>query len=131
MSCKRRFGVSIPVDLAEDLDRLANMIGGDRSSIVAEALKTYIHDHLYCVHRHKCLGIIIAVTPLNKSPREKLWIDEFKDIIKSYNHQHIENNCIEIFIVEGDSERISKLHSKLRRQTPYVRYIPLASRLER
>ncbi len=123
---KRRFGVSIPEELAEELDRLAEITGSDRSSIIAEALKQYIHDHLHYLERHKCLGLLISIKTRDKM-REGRLIDEFEDIIKNYIHQHIGRLCIEIFLVSGDSEKITKLHSRLRRTTPCVRYLPLGT----
>ncbi len=125
---KKRFGVSLPVELAEDLDRLAEELDSDRSSIIAEALRTYIHDHLYYIHRHKCLGILVSIR--NKDSRLKPsinYIEKYSDIIKNYNHIHIDNLCIEILIVHGGSDRIARLHSILKKYTPCVRYIPLAS----
>ncbi|ADI31566.1 CopG family ribbon-helix-helix protein [Staphylothermus hellenicus] len=126
MSSKRRFGVSIPSDIADALDKLAELTGSDRSSIVAEALRTYLHDHLHYMIPHKCTGFIIVVKK-EKNVSPSIVIDKFKDIIQSYNHTHYEGKCIEIFFVSGYSGRIAELDRKLRSMGCSVRYIPLQS----
>lgn len=124
MSGKRRFGVSIPSNIAEALDKLAELTGSDRSSIVAEALRTYLHDHLHYMVPHKCTGFIIVVNK-EKNISASIVIDKFKDIIQSYNHTHYRGKCIEIFFVSGYSGRIAELDKKLRSMGCSVRYIPL------
>ena len=127
---KRRFGVSIPADIADDLDELARLTGSDRSSLVAEALRQFIHDHLHYMVKHKCMGVLISVKTRTVHSRGSL-IDEFEDIVKNYIHHHMGNLCIEIFFVMGDSEKIVKLHNRLRKITPHVRYIPLTTLVQR
>lgn len=126
MSCKRRFGVSIPSDIADALDKLAELTGSDRSSIVAEALRTYLHDHIHYTIPHKCTGFLIVVNREENIPTS-LVIDKFKDIIYSYSHTHVDELCIEIFIVSGHSSRIADLDRTLRSMSCSVRYIPLTT----
>jgi len=121
---KKRFGVSLPSELAYKLDEIANLIGSDRSSIVAEALNQYIHEHEHYMSEHECAGAIISVSPQD-AHSEIIAIDEFRDIVKHYAHYHVENMCIELFIVVGSSERILQLHNRVRKISPYVRFIPL------
>ncbi len=127
---KRRFGVSIPADIADDLDELARLTGSDRSSLVAEALRQFIHDHLHYMVKHKCMGVLISVKTRTVHSKGSL-IDEFEDIVKNYIHHHMGNLCIEIFFVMGDSEKIVELHNRLRKITPHVRYIPLTTLVQR
>lgn len=127
---KRRFGVSLPVDIANDLDELARLMKSDRSSIVAEALRQYIHDYLHYFNTHTCMGILIAVK-LKEAGKPSIVIDEFGEIIKNYTHYHFNHLCIEIFLVMGNSRKIVELHARLRKITPHVRYIPLITLVER
>ncbi len=125
MVSKRRFGVSIPSDLADQLDLLAERIGRDRSSLVVEALKTFIHDHLHVLVPHHCTGIIVS-----SSSGEGISgsiIEKHRDIIMSYNHYHVDRLCIITIIVSGESRRIMELTRDLSRLGCSVRYIPLAA----
>lgn len=123
---KKRFGVSLPTDLAEDLDNIATFLNTDRSSIVAEALRTFIHDHLYALHEHKCLGLLIAVRR-GVVKRMDYAFENFREVVKNYLHLHTGNICIEIYIVSGSSSKIRDLQSSLKKQASIVRYIPLAT----
>jgi CopG family nickel-responsive transcriptional regulator len=129
MSGKRRFGVSIPSDIADALDKLAEAVNTDRSSLVAEALRTYIHDHLHYLVPHKCLGILIVIDRRGRLSSTGRVIEKYKDIIKNYTHNHVDNHCVEIFIVNGSSSRIRDLDRELRSIGCSVRYIPLSTNI--
>lgn len=127
---KRRFGVSIPNELASELDEFTRLIGSDRSSVVSEALKQYMYEHRHYEVEHECSGLLICVKRGSRRSRG-VDIDEYRDIVKNYMHMHFNDLCIEIYIVSGLSKQISKLHSELRRTTPYVRYYSLHEYLYR
>ncbi len=127
MARRRRFGVSIPEELASSLDALAAKLGRDRSSLVAEALRTYIHDHIHLLEPHRCAGVIIAWSRDGDGLRQRL--EEYMDIVKGHMHTHIAGYCVNILVVEGDSERIARLTRSLASLPGCVaRYIPLGSR---
>lgn len=117
----RRFGISIPEDLAGVLDSFAEKLGVSRSEIVREALKIYFRDHRHYMMKHRCCGII---TVLSKGLDIDL-LECYKDIINNFSHLHIEGYCINSFFVSGDSERIAELHKRLLRTCKDVRYIPI------
>jgi len=123
---KRRFGISIPEKLAQNLDKLAEKLNSNRSEIVHQALKEYIHDHLHYLVPHECRGVIII---LGEKEHGKLFnvIEEYHAIICNYNHTHAEEHCISTLIVSGPSNKIAELHKKLR-EIPgvKVRYIPIS-----
>lgn len=125
---KKRFGISIPYDMADDLDRLAKELKCDRSSLVAEALRTFIHDHLHYITPHKCRGVIIV---FGENGSDRNLIEEFREIILSYNHYHMGKTCIETLIVDGDSSKIRELHSRLINKGCNIRYIPVANQFNR
>lgn len=127
---KRRFGVSIPNQLAEELDEFSRLIGSDRSSIVCEAIKQYMYEHRHYEVEHKCSGLLICIKKKKEKSRG-IHIDEFRDIVKNYIHIHFNELCIEVYLVCGLSREVSKLHSLLRKITPYVRYYSLHEYLYR
>ena len=122
---KRRFGVSIPEDLADKLDKLSIALNMDRSSIVREALREYVHDHLHYIVPHQCVGVLVIVGA-DGCVRKLAAFEQFKGLVTSYNHVHVDGSCLEVVVVSGDSSEIAKLHrtlSGLRNCT--VRYIPV------
>lgn len=116
----KRFGVSIPESLAEDLDRLSKILGVSRSEVVREALKIYLREYSHYMKRHECCGIIVTVSSGVLSV-----VEDYRDIINNYTHVHLEDKCVDSFLVAGDSERIAEFHSKLLNICDHVRYIPL------
>ncbi len=126
MARRRRFGVSVPEELAASLDALASKLGRDRSSLVAEALRTFIHDHIHLLEPHRCAGVVVAWSRGGDGLRQKL--EEYMDIVKGHMHTHIGGYCVNILVVEGDSERIASLAKDLSSIPGCVaRYIPLGS----
>ncbi len=118
----RRFGVSIPDDIAEKLDELAKILGVTRSEIVREALKVYLGDHRHLSVKHECCGLITAVTVGVKNLNA---VEDFKDVIRSFSHVHVGGYCVNSLIVHGDSERIAMLHRELLKVSDFVRFVPL------
>ncbi len=121
---KRRFGVSIPTDIADKLDELSNKLNIDRSSIIVDALKEYIHDHLHYLVPHRCTGLMILVGGNHIDIANTL--EEYRDVVSMYNHMHVHGKCIETLIVSGSSNRIADLHKRLCSIGCRVRYIPVS-----
>jgi len=116
---KRRFGVSIPEDLAKHLDTLVDILKTDRSKLICEALKNYIHDHIHYLTFNECCGIIVVTG--SDSQILKI-VEEHKDVICGYSHTHAGNSCINTLVVSGSPETVIKLHRRLMKMG--ARYIP-------
>ena len=123
MGKKRRFGISIPEEVANDLDFLAERLNVDRSRIVCEAIRTYIRDHAHYLSPHECYGVITLIS--NDNVQLLRVIEEFKDIIKEFTHIHIDEKCINALVVSGCSTKIAELHRRLMSSFCNVRFIPL------
>ena len=123
MAKKRRFGISIPEDVASDLDTLAEKLNVDRSKLVCEAIRTYIRDHVHYLSPHECYGVITLIS--NDNVQLLRVIEEFKDIIKEFTHIHIDEKCINALVVSGSSTKIAELHKKLLSAFYNVRFVPL------
>jgi len=60
MTSKRRFGVSIPENIARQLEEAAVYTGSNRSLVVEKALTEFLHEELHANREHDCSGIIIV-----------------------------------------------------------------------
>lgn len=116
---KRRFGVSIPEDLAKHLDDLASALKTSRSKLICEALKSYIYDHIHYLTLNECCGIIVVI---GSDSQILDIVEEHKDVICGYNHTHAGDSCINTLVVSGSTENVVKLHRRLMKLG--ARYIP-------
>ena len=127
MSRRRRFGVSIPEDLAHKLDTLAEIMGIDRSSLVGKAVENLVEEYEHYVREHICQGVMVIVQGDNAiRPRLSELLEEYSDIVLLSFHYHVGGRCLEVAVVKGFSRRIAEMHSRLEKIGCKVRYIPLA-----
>ena len=120
---KRRFGVSISEDVADDLDTLAKMLGVDRSRIIEEAVRSYLEDHRHLMVDHKCSGVIVALCSNNVEVATI--VRSHKRIIHGYMHMHLDAYCLDLIIVNGESRSIALLYGDLKKIGCRVRYLPV------
>ena len=119
---RRRFGVSLPEDIARALDSIAETLGVARSSIVEEAIRAYIADAEHLAQPHRCVGVIIAVC----SERSTLSVlEEHRSVVVGHMHAHPDGRCADIIVVAGMSRDIARLVSHLKSRGCGTRYIPL------
>lgn len=118
LSSKKRFGVSIPLEVASKLDAIAVELGHDRSSIVAKAIEEYLHDEAHYEKEHACTGLVVLV---NVQGIEV----EPSDVVKASCSAKLRNNTVTVLFVEGSYSEIEKLRKKLARSAAFSRYIPL------
>ncbi|OYT51568.1 MAG: CopG family transcriptional regulator [Desulfurococcales archaeon ex4484_204] len=125
MGRKRRFGVSVSEGVAEALDRLAEVLNADRSSLVEDAIRVFIDDHLHYLVPHRCGGVMMISGRVERGRLFKA-IENNRDVVRSYTHTHVGGLCLETLIVEGPSSKIVKLHKELL-EIPgcRVRYMPI------
>ncbi len=124
---KKRFGVSIPENIAVRLDTVAKALGVDRSYIVAQALEAYLNDYEHYLEEHRCLGLILVVTEGRRRINVASIVERYRDVVCSYSHVHTDGRCIELLLVSGSSSRIASLYRELMDIDGVVRYIPLHS----
>lgn len=124
MGKKKRFGIAIDIALAEKLDLIAKSMNLNRSKLVEKALNEFIEEQSHSSQNHRCCGIIVTETSDCKGMDKA--IEQYRDIIISYAHSHIEKRCICMFIIMGDSQRVRDLHKSLILNSYRARYIPIA-----
>jgi CopG family nickel-responsive transcriptional regulator len=124
---KRRFGVSVPEELAEKLDRLSEIMRVDRSNLVSRAVEIFVEEYEHYIREHICQGVMVVVQADNsRRPEVSRLLEEYSDIVLLSLHHHVDSSCLEIVVVKGPSRRIAEMHSRLERIGCKVRYIPLA-----
>ena len=112
---KRRFGVSIPEDTACRLEELAEALGVDRSTLVAEAVDAYLHEKSHGSEPHLCEGVLVVFHPSDATAEIAGVFEEYTDMVVTRNHIHAGSMCVEIAYVKGDTEMILSLEKDLRR----------------
>ncbi|RLE61164.1 MAG: CopG family transcriptional regulator [Thermoprotei archaeon] len=124
-SDKVRFGVSIQRDLAEQLTMLAKALGTDRSTLVNEALREFLHDRVHVLRPHACEGVLVVIYGPEISGEVSRVLERFEGIIVARTHIHdSERKCVEIIYLRGPSQKIISLERMLRDTKVYTtRYI--------
>lgn len=127
---KVRFGISVPESLARRLNSLAKAMGADRSKVVNDALREYIHDHIHYLVPHECKGVMVFIGRADRANILSV-LDDFNDIVKCYSRINSEGVCIDTIIVSGNSKRIVELHRTLGETFKCsIRYVPVAYDIE-
>lgn len=120
--------VSLSNKLLKEIDELKEEVGySGRSEIIRTSTRMLIADN----HEKKNLkGILDSILILIHNPKVEDTLNEikhsFEDIIKTQIHSHLkEDKCLEIFIMEGDAERMNTLTKKFQtsRKMEYVKLI--------
>lgn len=122
---KRRFGISVPESLAEQLDKLTRTLNADRSRLVSEALREYLRDHNHYLFPHNCRGILVVVGDVDTMNLIGV-LKEYQDVVYSYSHVHVDKQCVNVIVVSGSSGRLAYLHRRLCSMLNcIIRFIPL------
>lgn len=127
MTRRRRFGVSLPSSIAEELDALAAKLRTDRSRLVEHAVASFLNEYRHYLHDHECSGVMIILGSFDRGEVASL-LDRYKDIVVSTTHVHVNEVCTEIVVVQGPSGRIAEMHTRLSSvKGCNVRYIPFST----
>jgi len=114
-----RFSVSFPKDLLNELERLSELEGTSRSSVLQRAAENYIADRRWMASEGKVAGAaLIAYNHEARGIDESLTDvqHEFMDVIVSSLHIHLtREECLLIIAVKGEVKRIKELVEKISR----------------
>lgn len=122
MAGKKRFGISVPAEIAEKLDAIAYEVRADRSSLVVKAIEEYIHDELHYSGEHTCSGLLVLVGCGILGHSE---LGDLISIVKASCTAHLGGRLVTVLFVEGSYTRIALLRKALLRKSETLRYIPL------
>jgi len=114
----KRFGVSIPADLLEWLDKLAKKKGYTNRS---EAIRDLIRDHFVEEEWQKKDSQVVGTVTIVYSHHAHELSDKLNDLqhkfcknIVSSTHIHLDpHNCLEVVIVRGKSVRVLEIADRL------------------
>ncbi|MFW6384110.1 MAG: CopG family ribbon-helix-helix protein [Halodesulfurarchaeum sp.] len=112
--------ISMPDSLLDRLDRFADEHGfSGRSEVLREASRTLMEE--FDDPRLEDRALMATVTVLfdyQTATVEEALIDlrhEYDDLVASNLHSHVgDHNCMELFVLEGDLERISEFVGRVR-----------------
>uniref|UniRef100_A0A7J3X8C3 Ribbon-helix-helix domain-containing protein n=2 Tax=Thermofilum pendens TaxID=2269 RepID=A0A7J3X8C3_THEPE len=122
---KVRFGVSLDKDKAEELTRLAEALGGDRSSLISMAVEEFLEERFHLLPQHSCEGVLVVSYSPEQEEKVFRVAEEFKDCILGKLHVHSSTGlCVEVIYVRASSLRIAELHSKMRKTRCRCRFVP-------
>lgn len=122
--------VSLPEKLLEEIDSLKEDIGfSGRSEVFRASTRLLIADN---DEKKDLKGYIYSILILIHPQRSEDKVTEikhnFEDIINTQIHSHLkENQCLELFILEGDAGRIKELSRLLNQniKSLYSKLVPL------
>ncbi len=125
MTSKRRFGVSIPENIARQLEEAAVYTGSNRSLVVEKALSEFLHEELHVNKEHACSGIIIVYS---ETPSINLEKTRYSQLVKGLISVKLSSGYAVILVVEGNYLEIQLLRREIGEivDKPVLsRYIPL------
>ena len=123
---KVRFGVSVPEKLTKNLNKLASVLGIDRSRIVSNALQEYIQMHRHYIVEHECRGVLIVIDASKHIDLLGI-LNSYHDVVRFYNHANLGGTCVDIILVAGQSTEITRLHRELAKKLGCtIQYVPVA-----
>ncbi|AOW79476.1 CopG family transcriptional regulator [Halodesulfurarchaeum formicicum] len=112
--------ISMPDSLLERLDAFAEEHGfTGRSEVLREAGRTLMEEFdEKRLEDRDLMAIVTVLFDYQTTDVEEALIDlrhEYEDLVASNLHSHVgENNCMELFVLEGDLDEISEFVGRLR-----------------
>lgn len=129
---KRRFGVSIPSEIADEVNRIATAQSRDRSAIIADAIEEYLHtaQHLVKVE-HICKGAVLVYERSTGSRgllRIPSMLERYGKVVVGYSFLRAGDDALFIALVKGESDLLAQIINELSRSFRSVKYIPIGCR---
>lgn len=112
-SSKTKFGVYVPPELVQELEKLMSVLGIDnRSKLLQEALRLFIIENRWNMAKEVVGSINVLYNhEIGDSDKELTEIQHrFLDVIVSTMHVHLDKErCLLIIAIRGSSERVKEL----------------------
>lgn len=115
-----RISISFSKFLLKEIDDVVKKKGySSRSELIRDATRKQVLENNQLNREGNISGIIIVVYTPTKESLEKMSriYFEHNSVVKSINQSYVTTSCgknkkVEVFIVEGDAEEISKFYDK-------------------
>jgi CopG family transcriptional regulator, nickel-responsive regulator len=113
-----RFSVSVPAQLAKQLDRMAREKGYDnRSLAIADMIRDQLVEHQHQFGQDEIAGTVTLVYDHHKHGLQEALTDlqhDHHESIISTLHVHLDHhNCLEVLVVRGKAPLIKRMADKL------------------
>mgnify|MGYP000100214135 CR=1 FL=1 len=113
-----RFSVSVPRDLARQLDQMTREKGyANRSQAVADLIRAGLVEHRQNLGNQEIAGTITLVYDHHKQHVQATLTDiqhDHHEVIISTLHVHLDHhNCLEVLVVRGRAATIKKIADEL------------------
>jgi len=114
----KRFGVSIPEDLLNKLDRLARKKGyHNRSEAIRDLIRDRFVNEEWELKDREVVGTVTLVYSHDSHELADKLTDiqhsHYKNIISNL-HAHLdEHNCLEVLVVKGKSQKVKEIADRL------------------
>lgn len=124
----RIISMSLPQETLQQLDRLTKEQGySGRSETIRQGLKVLQREQK---NRAKFSGSIHAILSVIHSHQRDVasLTHDYQPVIVTHLHHHLkEENCLDVFVLKGDAQRIRKLVESLERdkKISHVKFDPV------
>ena len=113
-----RFSISLPAELARQLDQMSRQKGYDnRSLAVADMIRAHLVEHRQQFAEQEIAGTITLVYDHHKQHVQAALTDLQHDhhhLIISTLHVHLDhNNCLEVLVVRGQAALVKRIADEL------------------
>jgi len=114
--------------LLEDLDKLQSELGySGRSEVMRAAIRLFLTDGREKSKLQGCVsGLLLAIHSHEAEHHVTQLKGRYQDIIHTQLHNRFrEGKCMELFILEGDADRVRDLSAELQRneENEYVKLV--------
>jgi CopG family nickel-responsive transcriptional regulator len=101
--------ISIPEDLAKELDRLQKDMGTGRSDVVRAGIRYVSQEQKQQLGERN--SAVLMVTHQDRHDHEVAGIkSDYEDLIKTHLHNKIDvDRCVEVFMLEGPGDDIKAI----------------------
>ncbi|OPY28882.1 MAG: putative nickel-responsive regulator [Methanobacterium sp. PtaU1.Bin242] len=122
--------VSLTEKLLQEIDQLKEEVGfSGRSEVIRTSTRMLIADNNEKKSQKGDINSVLLLIHDQKSEDKVTEIKhDFEDIISTQIHSHLrENKCLEVFIMEGDAQRMNTLTNLFQtsRKMEYVKMITI------